>query len=93
LQQTLKQTLQLFGSSVLTAREQAVLQLVLHGHSNKSAAEKLGITLATVKLHRKHIYKKLDIRSQAELFYLFIDSISSSPSPENEDPLKAYMKL
>lgn len=93
LHQTLKQTLQRFGSSVLTEREQAVLQLVLHGHSNKSAAERLGITLATVKLHRKHIYKKLDIRSQAELFYLFIDSLSSSSSSGNDDPLKAYMKL
>jgi len=93
LHQTLKHSLQRFGSSVLTGREQTVLQLVLHGHSNKSAAGKLGITLATVKLHRKHIYKKLDIRSQAELFYLFIDSLSSSSSSGNDDPLKAYMNL
>ncbi len=90
-QQTLKQTLQRFGSSILTKREQAVLQLVLHGHSNKSAAARLGITLATVKLHRKHIYKKLDIRSQAELFYLFIDSLSSTSPSANDDPLKFYM--
>ena len=93
LRQTLQQALQHFGSSILTEREQAVLQLVLHGHSNKSAAEKLGITLATVKLHRKHIYKKLDISSQSELFYLFIDSLSSSPTPGNDDPLTAYMNL
>ncbi len=93
LHQTLQQALQHFGSSILTGREQAVLQLVLHGHSNKSAAERLGITLATVKLHRKHIYKKLDISSQSELFYLFIDSLSSSSTPGDNDPLTAYMNL
>jgi len=93
LHQTLQQALQHFGSSILTEREQMVLQLVLHGHSNKSAAERLGITLATVKLHRKHIYKKLDISSQSELFYLFIDSLSSSSTPGDNDPLTTYMNL
>lgn len=93
IQQTLQQALQRFGSSILTQREQAVLQLVLHGHSSKSAAERLDITLATVKLHRKHIYQKLDISSQAQLFYLFIDSLSCSSPTGNSDPLKSYMDL
>ena len=91
--QTLQKALQNFGSSILTAREQAVLQLVLHGHSSKSAADRLEIALTTVKLHRKHIYKKLDVGSQAELFYLFIDSLSSSSSVGDGDPLKSYMDV
>jgi len=91
IHQSLHQVLQLFGSSILTAREQEVLQLVLHGHSNKSAAQKLDISLSTIKLHRKHIYQKLDISSQAELFYLFIESLSCSGFEKNVDPLQTYM--
>ena len=93
LQQTLQEALQNFGSSLLTERERAVLQLILHGHSNKSTASKLDIALATVRQHRKNIYRKLDISSQAELFYLFIDSISGADRAADEDPLKAYMSV
>ena len=41
-------------------------------------AKALGISPETVKLHRKHSYKKLDISTQSELFYLFIDSLMSA---------------
>ncbi len=93
IQQTLQQALQSFGSSILTRREQAVLQLVLHGHSSNSIAQRLEIALATVKLHRKHIYQKLDIGSQAELFYLFIDSLGCASLAGTDDPLKTYMDI
>ncbi|MBX6997540.1 LuxR C-terminal-related transcriptional regulator, partial [Providencia rettgeri] len=33
----------------------------------------LFISLGTVKNHRKNIYQKLDINSQAELFNLFMN--------------------
>ncbi len=42
------------------------------GYSSKGIAERLGITLGTVKNHRKHLYAKLQINSQAELFNLFL---------------------
>ncbi|CAN0606365.1 unnamed protein product, partial [Ectocarpus sp. 12 AP-2014] len=60
-----------FGCSMLTEREAQVINMVLHGHSTKSVAERLGISVETVKLHRKHAYAKLEVSSQAELFYLF----------------------
>ncbi|MFK8049961.1 MAG: response regulator transcription factor [Halioglobus sp.] len=82
--------LQAFGSSILTEREAQVINLVLHGHSTKTVAEKLSISMETVKLHRKHAYSKLEISSQAELFYLFLDSLMSANDYEGGDTLIEY---
>jgi len=81
-----------FGSSLLTDREAQVINLVLHGHSTKTVAEKLSISMETVKLHRKHAYAKLEISSQAELFYLFLDSLMSANDYEGGDTLIAYLQ-
>jgi DNA-binding CsgD family transcriptional regulator len=81
-----------FGSSLLTEREAQVINLVLHGHSTKTLAEKLSISMETVKLHRKHAYSKLEISSQAELFYLFLDSLMSAGDYDGGDTLVAYMQ-
>lgn len=80
-----------FGSSLLTEREAQVINLVLHGHSTKSVAARLGISGETVKLHRKHAYAKLEVRSQAELFYLFLDSLMSAPNYRGGDTLLTYL--
>jgi len=58
----------------LTEREQQVAHLLLCGHSVKSSAKQLSISPETVRMHRKHLYSKLNIGSQAELFALFIAS-------------------
>jgi DNA-binding CsgD family transcriptional regulator len=81
-----------FGSSLLTDREAQVIKLVLHGHSTKTLAEKLSISMETVKLHRKHAYSKLEVSSQAELFYLFLDSVMSAVDYEGGDPLLPYLR-
>lgn len=81
-----------FGSSLLTDRETQVINLVLHGHSTKSVAERLGISVETVKLHRKHAYAKLEVGSQAELFYLFLDSLMSAGDYRGGDTLVNYLK-
>ena len=90
LRERLHNALGAFGSSVLTRREQQVIELVLLGHSTRLVAEKLGISAETVKLHRKHAYAKLDISSQAELFYLFVDALASHTGHGTEDPLTSY---
>ena len=90
LRERLHNALGAFGSSVLTRREQQVIELVLLGHSTRLVAEKLGISAETVKLHRKHAYAKLDISSQAELFYLFVDALASHTGCGTEDPLISY---
>ena len=81
-----------FGSSLLTEREAQVINLVLHGHSTKTLAEKLSISMETVKLHRKHAYSKLEVSSQAELFYLFLDSLMSAGDYDGGDTLVAYLQ-
>lgn len=88
--QRLQYALGAFGASVLTRREREVIELVLLGHSTRLVAEKLRISTETVKLHRKHAYAKLDISSQAELFYLFVDAIASHSGDAHEDPLTDY---
>lgn len=66
-----------FGRKLLTPRECEVVKLVLRGYSSKSISQALGISPGTVKVHRENIYEKLGVSSQAELFNLFIASISA----------------
>lgn len=66
-----------FGRSVLTPRECEVVSLVLRGHSSDSISKVLNIAPGTVKIHRRNIYAKLGISSQAKLFSLFISALSN----------------
>ncbi len=47
----------------LTIREKEVLLLILDKSSRKDISETLNISLETVKMHFKHIYKKLQVHS------------------------------
>ncbi len=60
------------GRHPLTQRESEVVALVLRGHSSEAIGAALGIAPGTVKIHRKNIYAKLGIGSQAELFSMFV---------------------
>lgn len=90
LQSALAQAVCNFGRSVLTGRECQVVQLILRGHSVKEAAIKLCIAPATVKLHRRNLYAKLDVSSQASLFSLFLDAVCSADNAF-DDPLAGYL--
>ncbi len=92
LRAQLQSALESFGSSLLTDRETQVINLVLNGHSTRTVAEKLSISIETVKLHRKHAYAKLEISSQAELFHLFLDSLMSAHDYAGGDTLVAYQQ-
>ncbi len=65
----------------ISDRESEVASLVLRGHSTESIGLRLGISPATVKVHRKHIYAKLKISSQAELFKLSLDVLLRDITP------------
>jgi len=58
----------------LTARELDVGRLMLSGCSSKEIARKLEISAETVRVHKKHIYSKLGIKSQSELFSIFLQA-------------------
>jgi two-component system response regulator NreC len=51
----------------LSARELEVLQLIVHGKSNKEIAIVLGLSANTVSVHRAHIMQTLQIHNTAEL--------------------------
>lgn len=50
----------------LTEREYEILKLIAKGLSNKMIARTLDITEGTVKVHVKHLLKKLNLRSRVE---------------------------
>jgi len=55
------------GWDSLTPAEARVVELVVEGLSNKDIASRLFVSTATVKTHLVHVYRKLEIRSRAEL--------------------------
>ena len=58
----------------LTGRERLVLAHVLEGRLNKQIAYDLGINERTVKVHRRSIMTKLDVRSVAALTLLALEA-------------------
>ncbi|MGB9110040.1 MAG: response regulator [Telluria sp.] len=53
--------------STLSAREREVLDLILAGNMNKVVADKLGISMRTVEVHRAHIFDKMQVKTAVEL--------------------------
>jgi DNA-binding NarL/FixJ family response regulator len=51
----------------LTTRELEVLQLIVHGKSNKEIATVLGLSANTVAVHRANIMQTLGMHNTAEL--------------------------
>ncbi|MFT5451577.1 MAG: DNA-binding CsgD family transcriptional regulator [Enterobacterales bacterium] len=90
MRKQLETALECFGTSILTERENQMVQMILHGYSSKAIAERFGISVETVKLHRKNAYAKLDLGTQGELFNLFINSLMNIEHYEGGDPLISY---
>jgi two-component system response regulator DctR len=53
--------------ATLSAREREVLDLILAGKLNKVVADKLGISMRTVEVHRAHIFDKMQVKTAVEL--------------------------
>ena len=67
----------------LTLREREIITMVLRGHSTESIAMQLSISPGTVKIHRKNIYRKMKVSTQAELFAAFLGLATGSYSPRD----------
>jgi DNA-binding NarL/FixJ family response regulator len=65
---------------VLSSREHELLALLSQGFSNKEIADKLDIAYQTVKVHLKHIYEKLHVRSRTEALLKFMRE-KGTPAP------------
>ncbi|GGI21429.1 MAG: response regulator [Oxalicibacterium faecigallinarum] len=53
--------------AALSSREREVLDLILEGKMNKVIADKLGISMRTVEVHRAHIFDKMNVKTAVEL--------------------------
>jgi len=51
----------------LTKREQEIMELLVTGHSNKSAARELSISPRTIEVHRARVMQKMEAKNLAEL--------------------------
>jgi FixJ family two-component response regulator len=51
----------------MTRREREVMEWVTAGMMNKQVAGEMGVTEITVKIHRSHIMRKMQVRSLADL--------------------------
>ena len=60
------------GLKTLTPREHEVLDQVVLGRLNKEVASELGITIRTVKEHRRHVMEKMEANSLAELVTMIV---------------------
>jgi DNA-binding NarL/FixJ family response regulator len=67
----------------LTEREREVLLLIAHGLTNDEIAERLFLSMATVKTHVNHVFMKLRARDRAQAVVLAYESGLVRPgSPE-----------
>ncbi len=62
----------------LTSREWQVMQGVVSGRLNKQIAAELNLSEVTVKVHRRHVMRKMKAKSLADLVRM-ADKLSDSP--------------
>jgi DNA-binding CsgD family transcriptional regulator len=67
-----RQALERFLEGKLTPREREIVRLILLGFPTSKVAERLGLSVNTIKNHKKRLYFKLDITTERELFTNFV---------------------
>lgn len=65
------------AAAVLTEQELRILEKIAAGLSNKLIGRELDITEGTVKVHVKHILRKLDLRSRVEAAVWAVENLRS----------------
>jgi DNA-binding CsgD family transcriptional regulator len=79
----------------LSNREAEVAELVVKGLSNKEVANQLFVTEKTVKFHLTNIYKKMSVKSRAQLivwcmpYQSFVENTSANVGQENNNSIPA----
>ena len=63
----LESNIQYITGDLLTEREREIAGYLIRGFSSKACARELDISPATERVHRKNIYQKLGVHSQAGL--------------------------
>jgi DNA-binding NarL/FixJ family response regulator len=65
----------------LSRREMEILELLSQGFSNKDIAQKLSLSVETVRVHLRHIYDKFHVRSRMQAVLKFMDARSQGEAP------------
>ena len=60
--------------TTLTAREREVLELLIHGESNRELGLRLGISPRTIQKHTQRIYAKLGVNGRTAAALLVVRS-------------------
>ena len=60
------------NTTALTEREKEILTFLSKGFANKELADKLNISVPTVRTHLRHIYEKLHVRSRSEAIVKYL---------------------
>lgn len=66
----------------MTPRQREVLRMLALGNSNQEIAYRLGIAVATVKLHVNAVLKRLGVRNRTQAAHAAITRIRSMGAPE-----------
>jgi LuxR family transcriptional regulator, maltose regulon positive regulatory protein len=61
------------AGAALTPREKEILDLIRQGRSNREIAKALWISESTVKVHVRHVFEKMNVRSRTEAAGLSLD--------------------
>ncbi|WP_432147246.1 response regulator transcription factor [Streptomyces sp. bgisy029] len=67
--------------SVLTRRELDTARAIAEGLGNPEIAERLGITVATVKAHTGSLFRKLEVDNRVRIALLVLDAEYPGPLP------------
>ncbi len=59
-------------TTTLTEREREILTFLSKGFANKEIADKMNISVPTVRTHLRHIYEKLHVRSRTEAIVKYL---------------------
>lgn len=73
----------LINQKGLSNREAEVAELVTKGLSNKEVANQLFVTEKTVKFHLTNIYKKMNLKSRAQLIVWCMPHFSFAETPSS----------
>lgn len=75
----------LINQKGLSNREAEVAELVTKGLSNKEVANQLFVTEKTVKFHLTNIYKKMNLKSRAQLIVWCMPHFSFAETPSSSN--------
>lgn len=65
------------AAETLSARERDIIALVVNGRSNEEVAQRLGLTVKTVKNNLQSIYGKLSVRSKPAAITVWLGSVET----------------